>query len=48
LFKKDFIFLTTISQSVYHSSFEDFKSDFSREETLPGIHNVAIIDEETK
>ena len=47
-FKNASIFLKTISPSLFPSSKEDFKSDFSNEETLLGIPNVAIIDAATK
>lgn len=46
--KKAVIFLTIISPSVLPFSVEDFKSDFSRGETLPGIPIVAIIEAATR
>gem|GEM_PF-2170325 len=47
-FKNAIIFLIIISQSLFHSSIEDLKSDFSRVETFQGIHKVAIIEAATK
>jgi hypothetical protein len=46
--KKASIFLTIISQSLRHFSFEDFNSDFSSGSTFHGTHKVAIIDAATK
>ena len=46
--KKDFIFLTTISPSLFPFSIEDFKSDFSNGATLPGIPKVAMIEAATR
>jgi hypothetical protein len=46
--KNAFIFLTIISPSVLPFSVEDFKSDFSRGETFPGIPIVAIIEAATR
>jgi hypothetical protein len=47
-FKNALIFLTIISQSVFHFSLDDFKSDFSSGVTLFSIQSVAIIDAATR